>query len=192
MESWETGWEVGFPASNVDELLLALVVRDLVHGASFDVEAVEDGTEIAAPLFKKAEELGIIVTIHTGAGDYGKGCNPLQVGLVAEQFPKIPIIMDHSGYGPGFNRFYAAVRVAKKNDNVYLGTTRVKAKWIKFLVEGAGAERVVFGSNGPEAMAMGDTPVWWVNNLKKANLTDNDFELVAWRNLARILKINES
>ena len=47
MESWETGWEVGFPASNVDELLLALVVRDLVHGSSFDVEAVEDGTELA-------------------------------------------------------------------------------------------------------------------------------------------------
>lgn len=47
MESWETGWEVGFPATNADELLLALVVRDLVHGASFDVEAVEDGTELA-------------------------------------------------------------------------------------------------------------------------------------------------
>ena len=47
MESWETGWEVGFPASNAAELLLALVVKDLVHGASFDVEAVEDGTELA-------------------------------------------------------------------------------------------------------------------------------------------------
>jgi hypothetical protein len=47
MESWETGWEVGFPATSADELLLALVVRDLVHGASFDVEAVEDGTELA-------------------------------------------------------------------------------------------------------------------------------------------------
>ena len=47
MESWETGWEVGFPAADVDQLLLSLVVRDLVHGASFDVEAVEDGTELA-------------------------------------------------------------------------------------------------------------------------------------------------
>jgi hypothetical protein len=47
METWETGWEVGFPASNTDELLLALVVRDLVHGSSFDVEAVEDGSELA-------------------------------------------------------------------------------------------------------------------------------------------------
>ncbi len=56
MESWETGWEVGFPATNADELLLALVVRDLVHGASFDVEAVEDGTELALD-FQAGDEL---------------------------------------------------------------------------------------------------------------------------------------
>jgi hypothetical protein len=47
MKSWETGWEVGLPAADVDHLLLSLVVKDLVHGASFDVEAVEDGTELA-------------------------------------------------------------------------------------------------------------------------------------------------
>ena len=47
MEAWEAEWEIGFPASTVDELLLALVVRDLVHGSSYDVEAIEDGTELA-------------------------------------------------------------------------------------------------------------------------------------------------
>ncbi len=47
MESIEAGWEIGFPAATVDELLVALVVRDLVHGASFDVEAIEDGSELA-------------------------------------------------------------------------------------------------------------------------------------------------
>jgi len=47
MASWDTGWEVDFPAATVEEMLLALVVRDLVHGSSFDVEAVEDGSELA-------------------------------------------------------------------------------------------------------------------------------------------------
>jgi hypothetical protein len=47
MESIEAGWEIGFPAATVDELLVALVVRDLVHGTSFDVEAIEDGSELA-------------------------------------------------------------------------------------------------------------------------------------------------
>jgi hypothetical protein len=47
MATWETGWEIDFPAATVNEMMLALVVRDLVHGSSFDVEAVEDGTELA-------------------------------------------------------------------------------------------------------------------------------------------------
>jgi hypothetical protein len=56
MESIEAGWEIGFPATTVDELLLALVVRDLVHGASFDVEALEDGSELALD-FTAGDEL---------------------------------------------------------------------------------------------------------------------------------------
>jgi hypothetical protein len=35
MESWETGWEVGFPASNADELLLALAAGPDLPTASF-------------------------------------------------------------------------------------------------------------------------------------------------------------
>ncbi len=47
MAIWNTGWEVEFPADTVDELLLALIVRDLAHGASFDVESEESGAEFA-------------------------------------------------------------------------------------------------------------------------------------------------
>lgn len=44
MEPWLASFEVQFPATSVDELLLALVVRDLVYGTSFDVET-EDGSQ---------------------------------------------------------------------------------------------------------------------------------------------------
>ncbi len=47
MANWNTGWEIEFPATTADEILLALVVRDLIHGASFDVEAEETGAEFA-------------------------------------------------------------------------------------------------------------------------------------------------
>jgi len=47
MAKWNTGWEIEFPATNADEILLALVVRDLIHGSSFDVEAEETGAEFA-------------------------------------------------------------------------------------------------------------------------------------------------
>ncbi len=56
MESIEAGWEIGFPAATMEELLVALVVRDLVHGASFDVEALEDGSELALD-FTAGDEL---------------------------------------------------------------------------------------------------------------------------------------
>ena len=35
--AWEASWEVRFPAERIEELLTALMVRDLVHGASFDI-----------------------------------------------------------------------------------------------------------------------------------------------------------
>ncbi len=43
MEPWLASFEVTFPASTVEELLLALVVRDLVYGTSFDVETSDGG-----------------------------------------------------------------------------------------------------------------------------------------------------
>jgi hypothetical protein len=47
MATWNTGWEIEFPATSEDELQLALVVRDLVHGASYDVESEDSGAEFA-------------------------------------------------------------------------------------------------------------------------------------------------
>jgi hypothetical protein len=41
MEKWLASFEIAFPAKTVEELLLALVVRDLVYGSSFDVESEE-------------------------------------------------------------------------------------------------------------------------------------------------------
>lgn len=42
MDPWLASFEVSFPASTVEEVFLALVVRDMVYGTSFDVET-EDG-----------------------------------------------------------------------------------------------------------------------------------------------------
>ncbi len=52
---WEMSWEVGFPAAAVDQLMLALIVRDLVHGASYDVEGT-DGIELEVD-FTAGDEL---------------------------------------------------------------------------------------------------------------------------------------
>ncbi len=38
---WEASWQVDFPATDTRQLLLCLVVRDLVHGSSYDLELAE-------------------------------------------------------------------------------------------------------------------------------------------------------
>jgi len=45
--TWEAAWEVEFPASSPEELALALVVRDLLHGTSFDIEGADGGADLA-------------------------------------------------------------------------------------------------------------------------------------------------
>jgi hypothetical protein len=44
---WEASWEVEFPAADPRQLLLCLVVRDLVHGSSYDFELAEPGSTMA-------------------------------------------------------------------------------------------------------------------------------------------------
>jgi hypothetical protein len=56
MASWTAGWEIEFPAGTRDELLAALVVRDLVHGSTYDVET-EDGSAEFEVDYEAGEEL---------------------------------------------------------------------------------------------------------------------------------------
>ncbi len=45
--TWESSWEVEFPASEREHLLVALVVRDLVHGMSIDLELADSDSLLA-------------------------------------------------------------------------------------------------------------------------------------------------
>jgi len=56
MEPWLASFEVDFPASTVEELLLALVARDAVYGTSFDVET-EDGEQTFQVDITASEEI---------------------------------------------------------------------------------------------------------------------------------------
>lgn len=54
--TWEGAWEVEFPASSLEELAIALVVRDLIHGTSFDFEG-EPGVGSLALDYSAGDEL---------------------------------------------------------------------------------------------------------------------------------------
>jgi len=72
--TWEAAWEVEFPASSPEELALALVVRDLLHGTSFDIEGADGGADLALDYIAGDELEGttyrLLVTAEaTGSSD---------------------------------------------------------------------------------------------------------------------------
>jgi uncharacterized protein len=131
---------------------------------------------ILAPFFRKAVELGIPITVHSGA----EGCQPLEIATIADEFPTLPIVMDHMGYR---NHTADAVLAAKKHKTIFLATTAVlESGTIRSVVEAVGAGQVIFGSNGPSV-----NPWVAVQAIKKAALKPADEAKVMGDNLAAIL-----
>ena len=57
---------------------------------------------------------------------------------------------------------------------------------LRFLIDTVGADRVVFGTDWPADMML-DWPVTWI--LEMTSLTDEEKELILWRNLERLLDL---
>jgi len=131
--------------------------------------------QAAHPLLRKAEELEVPVTIHSGTFF----AHPLEIGILAEAFPRVPLIMDHMGY-----RYYVAeaIAAARRAPNLYLATTAVmEPHWIRQAVRELGADRVVFGSNAPH--------VWPATQLlvvRQAELSGTEERKVLGENAARL------
>jgi predicted TIM-barrel fold metal-dependent hydrolase len=137
-------------------------------------------------LVKAAADLGVPVTIHTG----GEFWNPQtktfyeKIAEMAKKYPALPIIMEHMGYRYSID---LAIEVARQYPNLYLGTTIPAAAepvLVKKAVQEAGAEKVVFGSNAPFALA--DLGVEGIRRLK---LGKADEELVFGGNFRRIYRL---
>jgi predicted TIM-barrel fold metal-dependent hydrolase len=105
---------------------------------------------------------------------------------MATTYPRLPIIMEHMGYRHAVD---LAIEVARRHPNVYLGTTIPAASepyLVRKAVQEAGAEKVVFGSNAPFALA--DLGVAGVRRLK---LGKADEELVFSGNFRRIYRLKD-
>jgi len=134
---------------------------------------------LAHPVMRKAQELGIPVTIHSA----GSPAHPLEIGVLAEAFPEVPVIMDHMGYR---NYVGAAIAAAKRAPNLYLMTTAVmEPHCIRDAVREIGAHRVLFGSNGPAVR-----PATQILVIRQAELAPADERKVLGENAARLLRVS--
>ena len=139
------------------------------------------------PFADAAQELGIVVSIHTGV----ENCSADRAAAIAARIPETAIILDHMGFPDHFD---AALSVCLQHGNVYMGTTilRFHKRWadnpeetvpmeVGTAVERLGPERVVFGSNLPEYR-----PVQVKRAIQRLHLGEDAERLIFGENLARI------
>lgn len=138
------------------------------------------------PVMRKARELGLVASIHSG-----EGCvHPNRIGNVAGRFPDVPIVMDHMGYPDATED---AIRVAEERPNVVLGTTVLRffksdpsqavPAAVAEAVRRLGPERVVFGSNLPEYP---HSALWTRQAIERLKLGAAAEELILGGTLARL------
>ncbi|MCC7451648.1 MAG: amidohydrolase [Anaerolineae bacterium] len=137
-------------------------------------------TKAAHALMRKAEELNIPVTIHSGSTSFS---HPLEIAELAAAFPKVPVVMDHMGYRYFVNE---AIAGARRVPNLYLATTAVmEPHFIRMAVKELGAEKVLFGTNAPHVY-----PSTQLLVVRQAELSEADEKKVLAENAARIFRLN--
>ena len=134
---------------------------------------------LAQTLMRVAQELGLVVNIHSGS----EISHPLAIGALARRFPEVTVLMDHMGYREWTSD---AIEAARDNPNLYLGTTiaAFEPTVIERAVRELGPERVVYGSNWPNCYS--DLAV---EAIRRQKLGAEAEALVLGGNLARILGI---
>lgn len=135
------------------------------------------GNEGSVRLIRRAAEYGAPTLFHCGDEPL---TTPLEIAEAARQVPEATIILGHMG---GYFHVDDAIEVAERYENVVLETSAVPyPDKIGEAVRRIGAERVIFGSDGP-----GCNPALEVDKVRMAGLTAEEERLVLAENILRIL-----
>ena len=128
-------------------------------------------------LIKKAAEWHAPTLFHCGDEDFTL---PYQIAQAAELVPEATIILGHMG---GYFHVDDAIQAALLHPNLILETSAMPyPDKIKQAVDAIGADRVLFGSDGP-----GCDPTIEIEKVKAAGLSATDEEKLFSTNIERIL-----
>ena len=83
------------------------------------------------------------VAVHSAPGN----ADPDRIRRLAERFGSVPVLLYHTYLGPPWGRRRAA-RHAQQQPNLYLETSWCGSREVLRLVDEAGPDRVLFGSDG--------------------------------------------
>jgi hypothetical protein len=138
------------------------------------------------PLYAKCEELGLPVSMQTGhvleamPSEHGR---PMYLDRIATDFPDLVLIGTHTGF-PWVDEL---ISCATKWPNIYLSFSAWLPRYfqpslINFMKSRAGAEKVLFGSNGLSWMRYNE-------QMAELKLRDDSQEKILYGNAKRIFKL---
>jgi len=159
---------------------------------------------ICYPLYRKCEEYGVPVLIHTGTELpplLSRFARPVYADDVAADFPDLKIILAHLGFG----WWEEAMSVAMMKPNVYLDT----AAWgnyctlhfyriLRTLCDVLGSERILFGSDWPITPKPLLSEAGWVEKFRNPPeevraagicFSQGEVENILGKNAARVLEL---
>jgi len=143
------------------------------------------------PIYAKAQELNIPVLLHTGSSKFGasrmKYGQPIFLDDVARDFPKLTLLMAHSGRGCWYHE---AFFLARHHSNVYMEVSGLPPKHLlKYFPELEKiSDKVVFGSDWPGVNEIGKN----IQQIMDLPLSDRAKENILGENAARILNLKKS
>ncbi|MCR5528988.1 MAG: amidohydrolase family protein [Saccharofermentans sp.] len=166
------------------EHLLSLGLKGVKLHPDFQQFALD--SDKAAKLGEVISKGNIPILVHCGDPRYSYS-NPEQTEKFLEKFPDLKVIGAHFG---GWSMWDDAIRLLPKFRNFYVDCssslylmTPAKAKEI---IDAFGAERVLWGS---------DYPMWEskaeMERFEKIDLTEEEKDLILYRNAARFLGLEE-
>jgi hypothetical protein len=168
----------GYGARAVE--LLRIAVNDLGF-AGLKLHPVSTLSHPSGPdtvaLVREATELGVPVLFHCGDEPM---TTPYQIAPLAQKVPAARIILAHMG---GYYHVDDAIAAAERFPNLYLETSAMPFPHkIREAVQRIGAERVLFGSDGPVC-----SPVLELEKVRLAGLPEADAAQVLGGTLTRLL-----
>ncbi|MBL8148727.1 MAG: amidohydrolase family protein [Blastocatellia bacterium] len=143
-----------------------------------------------APYLKLCEKYKVPALFHCGKT---ANSNPQVLYEVARQYPTVPFVFFHMGFGTDHEDAIAIAKTAKqKNDAIiYLETSQADLVSIQEALEAVGPERIVFGSDATYFGRYHYDFYYKMINALKYSLKPEEFQLIIRNNALKLFRIEE-
>jgi predicted TIM-barrel fold metal-dependent hydrolase len=145
-------------------------------------------TSAMLPIMEKAEENDLVLGVHSSFGIYA---HPALIGDLADDFPKVNVILQHMGGTTNIARELQSIKVAKQYPNLFLETSFSNPYPIKKAVEAVGANRILYGSDTGGKGTEYESPHYFLeiqlDAVRVLELPKEEEEMILGKNVLRLL-----